>query len=46
MFVNVNVNGSPETKISTLDDTDFGEKVDFCGGRKSGESVEKPLESD
>ena len=23
--------------INTLDDTDFGGKVDFCGGRKTGE---------
>ena len=29
--------------INTLDDTDFGGKVDFCGERKTGE---KPSESD
>ena len=29
--------------INTLDDTEFGGKVDFCGGRRTGE---KPSESD
>ena len=32
--------------INALDDTDFGRKVDFCGGRKTGEPGENPSESD
>ena len=29
--------------IKTLDDTDFGRKVDFCGGRKTRDPGEKPF---
>ena len=43
------VNQSPEPERRTgnvLDNTDFGGKVDFCGGRKTEGPGEKPLESD
>ena len=51
-FFNVVVLGvvtqSPKQRlvINMLDGTDFGVKVYFCGGRKTGESKEKPSESD
>ena len=32
--------------INTFGDTDFGGKVDFCGGTKTEEPRETPLESD
>ena len=32
--------------LNMLDDTDFVAKVDFCGGRETGEPEEKPSELD
>ena len=41
-----NVHRCQRLVTHTLDDTAFGVKVDFCGGRKTGEPEEKPSYSD